>query len=200
MKFCGWINWKAVHVAVWEGVRLPPRWFGVDPPCRTTASGWKLTSRACVSDPVSTHLHSWVWAAPHPMSEFSKWSRLCEKNKKIKSLVSLFRHPSGPVCHQGGPLPQTSDSAPGRTKKKPSNLCDSGSLLEKGAHVRGTNRAMSTVPVIAVGSRTHSYILTTCVWERIFPCFHVVWYFFASDSGFSRRQDRSCCPTATVFP
>lgn len=30
--FCGWINWKAVHVAVWEGVRLPPRWFGVDPP------------------------------------------------------------------------------------------------------------------------------------------------------------------------
>lgn len=180
MKFCGWINWKAVHVAVWEGVRLPPRWFGVDPPHRTTASGWKLTSRACVSDPVSTHLHSWVWAAPHPMSEFSKWSRLCEKNKNKLRAWSVCSgiHQVQFATREARILPQTSDSAPGRMKKSHQIPVIQAHSWKKGAHVRGTNRAMiCTVPVIAVGSRTHRCILTTCVWKRIFPCFHVVRFF-----------------------
>lgn len=59
-----------MHAAVRVGVASL---VGCWPPLRwTPAGGWKLTSHACVSGPLSTHLHSWVWAAPRPKSELSK--------------------------------------------------------------------------------------------------------------------------------
>lgn len=53
VAFCCWINWKAVHVAVQEEVKSASLWFYVDPTTHwKPASGWKLTSHACVSVPL----------------------------------------------------------------------------------------------------------------------------------------------------
>lgn len=77
------------------GLVLTPDW--------TPASGWKLTSNACVSGPLSTHLHSWVWAPPHPISEFSKSTRHKPHKRETEqgqvTSGSRFRssHPSGPA-------------------------------------------------------------------------------------------------------
>lgn len=149
------------------------------PPHRTTASGWKLTSRACVFDPVSTHLHSWVWAAPHPMSEFSKWSRLCKrKHQKIKSLVSLFGHPSGPVCQQRGPyiisdIPSIQCGAE-HSVKTALDHCDSGSLFGKrGTCMRYKQGNDLQSSYLSSGSRTYvdiHYPSVFCIYERIFGC------------------------------
>lgn len=73
----------------------------------------------------------------------------------------MFRHPSGPVCQQGGPyiISHTLSIQCGAelSAKTAVNHCDSGSLFQKkkqkkGAHVCDINRAMiCRAPILAAG-------------------------------------------------